>query len=174
MRKVNRPDKDRRDRVKPQPAAPVAEAWIVSQARPLAESLCNAEGLELVHLEYLRERGGRVMRLTIDKPGGVTLEDCAAVNRELGDILDVHLPDIGRYHLEVSSPGPRRRISREADFERFRGHRAKIRTLSPINGQKNFSGVLEGLSAGTVTLNTGQATVAIAIDAISKAYLTDA
>jgi ribosome maturation factor RimP len=146
----------------------------VSQARPLAEALCDAEGLELVHLEYLRERGGRVMRLTIDKPGGVTLEDCAAVSRELGDILDVHLPDIGRYHLEVSSPGPRRRLSREADFERFRGHRAKIRTLSPINGQKNFSGILEGLSAGTVNLNTGQTTVAIAIDAISKAYLTDA
>lgn len=174
MGKVKRPDKNRRDRVKPPPGAPVVETWIVSQAQPLAESLCDAEGLELVHLEYLRERGGRVMRLTIDKPGGVTLEDCAAVNRELGDILDVHLPDIGRYHLEVSSPGPRRRISREADYERFRGHRAKIRTLNPINGQKNFNGVLEGLSAGTVTLNTGQTTVAIAIDAISKAYLTDA
>jgi len=172
--KAKRPDKGRRDHATPLPAAPVAETWIVSQARPLAESLCDAQGLELVHLEYLRERGGRVMRLSIDKPGGVTLEDCAAVSRELGDILDVHLPDIGRYHLEVSSPGPRRRISREADFERFRGHRAKIRTLNPINGQKNFSGVLEGLSAGTVTLNTGQAMVAIAIDAISKAYLTDA
>ena len=174
MGKAKRPDKGRRDHATPLPAAPVTETWVVNQARPLAESLCDAQGLELVHIEYLRERGGRVMRLTIDKPGGVTLEDCAAVSRELGDILDVHLPDIGRYHLEVSSPGPRRRISREADFERFRGHRAKIRTLNPINGQKNFSGVLEGLSAGTVTLNTGQATVAIAIDAISKAYLTDA
>jgi len=172
--KAKRPDKGRRDHATPLPAAPVTETWVVNQARPLAESLCDAQGLELVHIEYLRERGGRVMRLTIDKPGGVTLEDCAAVSRELGDILDVHLPDIGRYHLEVSSPGPRRRISREADFERFRGHRAKIRTLNPINGQKNFSGVLEGLSAGTVTLNTGQAMVAIAIDAISKAYLTDA
>ena len=174
MGKAKRPDKGRRDHATPLPAAPVTETWVVNQARPLAESLCDAQGLELVHIEYLRERGGRVMRLTIDKPGGVTLEDCAAVSRELGDILDVHLPDIGRYHLEVSSPGPRRRISREADFERFRGHRAKIRTLNPINGQKNFSGVLEGLSAGTVTLNTGQAMVAIAIDAISKAYLTDA
>ena len=174
MGKAKRPDKGQRGRVTPAPAAPVTETWIVSQAQPLAESLCDAAGLELVHIEYLRERGGRVMRLTIDKPGGVTLEDCAAVSRELGDVLDVHLPDIGRYHLEVSSPGPQRRISREADFERFRGHRAKIRTLNPINGQKNFSGVLEGLSAGTVTLNTGQAMVAIAIDAISKAYLTDA
>jgi ribosome maturation factor RimP len=167
--KAKRPDEERRASVKPP-----SEKWIVNQARPLAESLCDAAGLEMVHLEYLRDRGGRVMRLAIDKPGGVTLEDCASVSRELGDILDVHLPDIGRYHLEVSSPGPRRRISREADFERFRGHRAKIITLNPINGQKNFSGVLEGMSAGTVTLNTGQTTVAIAIEAISKAYLTDA
>jgi ribosome maturation factor RimP len=172
--KVKRLDEGRRNGVTPQPAVPAVEAWIVSQSRPLAEALCDAEGLELVHLEYLRERGGRVMRLTIDKPGGVTLEDCAAVSRELGDILDVHLPDIGRYHLEVSSPGPRRRLSRETDFERFRGHRAKIRTLNPINGQKNFSGILEGLSAGAVKLNTGQTTIVIAIDAISKAYLTDA
>ena len=174
MGRLKRLDHEHRQRLRPPPVTPAVEKRIVAQAWLLAESLCDTEGLELVHLEYLRERGGRIMRLYIDKPGGVSLEDCAALSRELGDILDVHLPEIGRYHLEVSSPGPRRRISREADFERFRGHRAKIRTLNPINGQKNFNGVLEGLSAGTVTLNTGQTTVAIAIDAISKAYLTDA
>jgi ribosome maturation factor RimP len=157
----------------PPPITPAVEKRIVARAWPLAESLCDTEGLELVHLEYLRERGGRIMRLYIDKPGGVTLEDCAALSRELGDILDAHLPEIGRYHLEVSSPGPNRPLAREKDFERFRGYRAKIRTLSPINGQKNFSGVLEGLSAGTVWLNTGQTTVAIAIHAISKAHLMD-
>jgi len=169
-----RSDSDRRDRTKPQPAPVPVEKWILEQALPLAESLCAAEGIEMVHLEYLRERGGRIMRLTIDKPGGVTLEDCAAVSRELGDILDVHLPEIGRYHLEVSSPGPHRRLSRESDFERFRGHRAKIRTCSPINGQKNFSGVLEGISVDAVHLNTGQTTVAIAIRAILKANLINA
>ena len=173
MGKVKRSDRENRQRLPAQPVTPAVEKRIVAQTWPLAESLCDTEGLELVHLEYLRERGGRIMRLYIDKPGGVTLEDCAALNRELGDILDVHLPDIGRYHLEVSSPGPNRPLAREKDFERFRGYRAKIRTLSPINGQKNFSGVLEGLSAGTVRLNTGQTTVAIAIDAISKAHLMD-
>ena len=86
----------------------------------------------------------------------------------------MHLPEIGRYRLEVSSPGPQRRLSRESDFERFRGHRAKIRTRSPINGQKNFSGVLEGISADSVRLNTGQTTVAIAIGSILKANLIDA
>ena len=174
MSKFKRSDNDRRDRPTPLPAAAPVEKWVVEQARPLAESLCMAEGIEMVHLEYLRERGGRVMRLTIDKPGGVTLEDCAGVSRELGDILDVHLPNIGRYHLEVSSPGPHRRLSRESDFERFRGQPAKIRTCSPINGQKNFSGVLEGISGDSVCLNTGLTTVTIAIRSILKANLIGA
>jgi len=163
----------RRDGTQPQSAVVPVEKWIIEQALPLAESLCASEGIELVHIEYLREHGGRVMRLTIDKPDGVTLDDCAAVSRELGDILDVHMPEIGRYHLEVSSPGPNRRLSRESDFERFRGHRAKIRTSSPINGQKNFSGVLEGVSADAVRLNTGQTTIAIALRSIAKANLAD-
>jgi ribosome maturation factor RimP len=152
---------------------PAVEERIRSQARPLAESLCDSEGLELVQLEYRRERGGRIMRLFVDKPGGVTLEDCAAVSRELGDLLDVHLPDLGPYRLEVSSPGPNRPLAQEADFERFRGQRAKIRTRSPIDGQKNFSGVLEGLSDGKVRMDTGRSTVAIPLDAILKAFLME-
>jgi ribosome maturation factor RimP len=154
-------------------AKPVAEEFVLAQARPLAEGLCAAEGVELIQLQYHRERGGRILRLFIDKPGGVTLEDCAAVSRELGDLLDVHLPDLGPYHLEVSSPGPNRPLARAEDFERFRGQRAKIRTRSAIDGQKNFSGVLEGLSDRTVRMNTGRNTIAIPIDAISKAYLME-
>jgi ribosome maturation factor RimP len=139
----------------------------------LAEALCKSEGLELVRLQYRREHSGRILRLFIDKPEGVTLEDCASVSRELGDLLDVHLPDLGPYHLEVSSPGPNRPLARAEDFERFRGQRAKIRTRSAIDGQKNFSGVLEGLSDRTVRMNTGRNTIAIPIDAISKAYLME-
>ena len=153
--------------------APLAEEFVLAQARPLAEALCNAEGVELIQLQYHRERGGRILRLFIDRPGGVTLEDCASVSRELGDLLDVHLPDLGPYSLEVSSPGPNRPLARAEDFERFRGQRAKIRTRSAINGQKNFSGVLEGLSGRTVRMNTGRETVAIPIDTISKAHLME-
>ena len=153
--------------------APGAEELILARAQPLAEALCNAEGLELVQVQYRRERGGRILRLFIDKAGGVTLEDCASVSRELGDLLDVHLPDLGPYHLEVSSPGPNRPLAREEDFERFRGQRAKIRTRCAISGQKNFSGVLEGLSGRTVRMNTGRSTIAIPIDLISKASLME-
>lgn len=142
-------------------------------ARPVADSLCDDIGLELVHLEYLRDRGGRIMRLYIDKPGGVTLEDCAQVSRELSDLLDVRLPELGPYHLEVSSPGPNRPLSRPADFDRFRGQRVKIRTRAPIDGRRNFSGTLEGMADGAVRVNLGRGTVAIALEAISKAHLTD-
>jgi len=75
--------------------------------------------------------------------------------------------------LEVSSPGPNRPLAREEDFERFRGQRAKIRTRCAISGQKNFSGVLEGLSGRTVRMNTGRSTIAIPIDLISKASLME-
>jgi ribosome maturation factor RimP len=167
------PSDGRSPQMPTQPGTPSVEAHVVSVARPLAESLCDDMGLELVQLEYLRDRGGRIMRLYIDKPGGVTLEDCAAISRELGDVLDVQLPELGTYHLEVSSPGPNRPLARPADFDRFRGRRAKIRTRAPIDGQKNFNGTIEGLSDGAVRLNLGRATIAIAIDAISKAFLTD-
>ncbi len=153
--------------------APVAEEVVLAQARPLAEGLCHAEGVELIQLQYHRERGGRILRLIIDRPGGVTLEDCASISRELGDLLDVHLPDLGPYHLEVSSPGPNRPLERAEDFERFRGQRAKIRTRSAIDGQKNFSGILDGLCGRTIRINTGRSTVAIPIDTISKAHLME-
>lgn len=154
-----------------QPANPVVEKEILARVTPLAEALCDSAGLELVHVEFRREQSGRIMRLYIDKPEGVGLDDCAAINRELGDVLDVHLPDIGPYRLEVSSPGTNRPVSRLDEFERFRGHCAKIRTLSPINGQKNFSGVLGGVSAGAVKLIVGEKTLTIPADIISKANL---
>jgi ribosome maturation factor RimP len=162
-------------RKRPEPRAPTptppGERAVVEQVQALAEALCDTHGHELVHVEFLRDRGGRVLRLFIDTPGGVTLEDCAAVSRELGDVLDVHLPDIGRYHLEVSSPGANRPLSREADFERFKGCPAKIRTLRPIDGQRNFSGILAGISGRAVILAKGPITVAVPIEDILKAQL---
>jgi len=173
---VGRPNKSHDKRTpKPDlpPAAPADEKRVTAEVRSLAEVLCDSEGIELVHVEFLRDRGGRVLRLFIDKPTGVTLEDCATVSRELGDVLDVHLPDIGRYHLEVSSPGPNRPLSRAEDFERFRGHTAKIRTLYPMDGQRHFSGVLAGISGRAVCLVNGQTTVTIPLEDISKAHLVN-
>ena len=121
------------------------EKQIASQVWNAAEPLCLDEGMELVFLEFRREAQGRVLRLYIDKEGGVTLDDCALISRQLSDILDVTIEDIGPYSLEVSSPGVNRPIGRLEDYNRFKGQRVHIKTRQPIDGRKNYRGVLRGL-----------------------------
>lgn len=146
---------------------------IVSEASALAEPLCESQGMELVHVEFQREPGGRVLRLYIDKPDGVKLDDCVSVSRELGDLLDVSLEESGAYNLEVSSPGPERPLGRKADFERFTGSRAKIRITRPMEGQRNFQGMLMGMSGDQVLLQTADRTVMIPYEEISRARLVN-
>jgi ribosome maturation factor RimP len=148
---------------------------VVSQVSALAEPLCEAEGMELVYVEFLREPIGRVLRLYIDKPGGVGLEDCERVSRQLGDILDVELAEVGPYNLEVSSPGLERPLWRPRDYDRFKGHNARIKTREPLDGQQNFQGVLMGIEDGEVTLQergTGKI-LAIALHRIARARLVE-
>ncbi|NDY43345.1 ribosome maturation factor RimP [Dissulfurirhabdus thermomarina] len=129
------------------------EAREISQAvRHLAEPLVRQEGMELVDVQYHGGRGGRLLRLVIDKPGGVTVDDCAEVSRWVGDALDVHDPVPGPYRLEVSSPGINRPLTREADFERFAGEKVLVQLKAPLEGRKTFRGVLEGLSDGAIRL----------------------
>jgi ribosome maturation factor RimP len=146
---------------------------IIEQVEALAEPLCDSEGLELVHVEYQREPGGRILRLYIDRAGGVTLDDCANVSRQLNDMLDVYLDDIGSYSLEVTSPGPERPLSKLQDYERFRGRKAKIRTWQPLNNQKNFTGIISGVAADHIELSSNEKTVVIPFGDISKARLVD-
>lgn len=128
--------------------------------------------MELVHLEMRREPGGLIVRLFIDKEGGVTLDDCAHLSRQLSARLDAEDPIEGRYTLEVSSPGLDRPLSRDRDFERFTGRRVKVTTESPIDGQRNFIGRLEGLSDGTLRLALEDGREArIPRDRISRANL---
>jgi len=96
----------------------------------------------------------RMLRIYIDKPGGVTHEDCANLSREVGTILDVEdvMPG-GSYLLEVSSPGLDRKLSRAQDFERFTGGRVKLTTRNPVNGNRHFEGRLESFHEGRLTLD---------------------
>jgi ribosome maturation factor RimP len=149
------------------------EKKVISQVTALADPLCESEGLELVHVEYQRESRGRILRLYIDRPQKVTIDDCINVSRQLSDLLDVYLDDIGPYNLEVTSPGPERPISKLRDFERFRGHRVKIRTMQPVGGQKNFTGVISDVTAEQINLSSNAETVVIAFDNIYKARLVD-
>ncbi len=146
---------------------------IIARVKDLIEPLCEAEGMELVHLEFQREAVGRILRLYIDSPGGVKLDDCVRVSRQSGDLLDVYLENTGPYSLEVSSPGPSRPLVKKLDFERFKGSRTRIMTAQPIEGQKNFKGVLLGISDGIVKLSIDDKIVAIPYQEITKARLAD-
>lgn len=161
------------------PAQPVSTAAIsdpaevISVVRELAEPICNVEGMDLIHVEYQRETGGRVLRLYVDKPGGITLGDCSAVSSQLGDILDLKLETVDAYTLEVSSPGMDRPVSRLSDFEKFKGELAKIKIARPINGQKNFKGILSGVTDSNILLKTEKESVTIPFQDIIKARLVN-
>ena len=109
-------------------------------------------GMELVHLEFRREGAGLVLRLYIDKEGGVTLDDCARISRLVSSQLDADDPIPNRYTLEVSSPGLDRPLVRDEDYRRFAGHFVRLTTAAPLEGQRRFSGRLVGLSDGSVRL----------------------
>jgi len=114
------------------------------------EPILDQKGMELVDIEYRRERGRWVLRLFIDKEGGITLDDCSDVSGEVGAILDVRDIIPHSYNLEVSSPGLDRPLVRERDFLRHLGERVNIKTRSAIDGRRNFSALLEGFKEGKV------------------------
>ncbi len=135
---------------------------------PLAE----AEGLELVAVEFQRETAGWILRVYLDKAGGITLDDCQRVSHQLGDLLDVEDLIDHAYTLEVSSPGLDRPLVAEADFLRFAGRQVRIQTETPVEGQRRFRGRLLGIAAGAVQLELeGGRQVAIPHAAIEKARL---
>ena len=149
------------------------EQKVVKQIWSLAEPLCQSEGLELVQVEYQRESAGRILRLYVDKPGGIKLDDCVGVSRQMSDILDVNLADVGPYSLEVTSPGSERPLAKKEDFDKFKGNRAKIKTFQPLNRQKNFTGVLLGISGDKVSLQIDEQIITITYTNISKAHLIE-
>ncbi len=128
-------------------------AEIAARFRALAEPILGDLGLELVDAEFRREAHGWVLRLYMDRPGGVTLDDCQRVSEELGVHLDVE-DFIGYpYHLEVSSPGLDRPLTRDQDFVRFAGQEARVSTREALQGRRNFRGRLAGLEDGAVLLD---------------------
>lgn len=143
---------------------------IAEKARNIAEPLCEDLGIEVVDVEYTMERGNWVLRIYIDRPGGVTLDDCARVSRELGTLLDVEDIVPQSYSLEVSSPGLDRPLKREKDFLKAVGKKVRIKTIEPIDGRKNFKVVVDGVEDGTVVVKDASGKVwRIPIDNIEKA-----
>ncbi len=139
----------------------------------LGEPLCAAEMMELVHVECRREPQGRVLRLYIDKPGGVILDDCSRISRQMSDLLDVHVDFEGTYHLEVSSPGIERPVSKPADFERFAGKQIEIWMAPKVAGKKKIKGTLGGIrkTDDVVTVATEEGPIEIPRPQITRARL---
>ena len=142
------------------------------RVQAIAERVTIDHGLELVHAEVAGPENKPIVRIFIDKPNGVTHEDCSEVSFHVGTILDVEDFIHASYTLEVSSPGLERGLYKRADYERFAGRLAKMRTRRPINGQRNFRGRLVGLAGDEVVFeDRTNGRVEVPFDAIAKANL---
>jgi ribosome maturation factor RimP len=134
----------------------------------VVEPAVTGMGYELVDVQA--SNGGRLLRLFIDKPGGVTLDDCAAISRHLTRVLAVEGIDYER--LEVSSPGLDRPLRKEQDFARFAGHKAEVRMRTPDpSGRRKFVGVLRGAGAGEVQMDLDGQVVRLALGDVDRAKL---
>ena len=116
----------------------------------VAAPLVTDEGLDLVDVEYRRESRGWILRLFVDREGGVSLDDLTRVSRQLGDILDANDVIPGSYTLEMSSPGINRRLRRPEHFARYIGGKVRVKLTSPQDGRRVFVGTLESVEESGV------------------------
>ena len=138
----------------------------------IAGQVTADHGLELVHSEVGGPDGKPLIRLFIDKPEGVTHEDCSLVGHHVGTVLDVEDFIHSPYTLEVSSPGLERGLYKRADYERFAGREAKVKTGRAINGQRNFRGTIVGLDSDAVIFeDRTSGRVTIPLESINNANL---
>ena len=145
---------------------------IAERVQELAERVAIDHGLELVHAEVAGPENKPIVRVFIDKPHGVTHDDCSEVSLHLGTILDVEDFIHASYTLEVSSPGLERGLYKRADYERFAGSDAKLKTRQPIDGQRNFRGRLLGVDENDVLIeDRTSGRIRVPFDIITKANL---
>jgi len=156
----------------------------IDKVREIAQRVADSSGLELVDVDLRGGGKARTLRIFIDKPGGVTHDDCSNFSREVGTIFDVEeaVPG-GTYALEVSSPGLDRKLLKASDYERFVGSLVKLKTRSPIAGEHHFEGRLKSFGDGRIELELpppkrkqaaeadSATTVEIELDNVEKANL---
>jgi ribosome maturation factor RimP len=148
---------------------------IAEQARRLLEPIIGREGFELVEVEWGREGASWVLRIFVDRPGGVTIDHCQELSRTIETVLDVEDFIEPAYNLEVSSPGLDRPLRKVSDFERFAGQRAHVKTYGPIDSptgpRKNWTGTLKGFKDGAVEIDVDGTLHRVPHDKIAKANL---
>jgi len=148
---------------------------VEARAQELLEPIVAGEGLELLEVEFFREREGWILRLFIDKPGGrVGLDECSQVSRAVDTVLDVEDIVPHEYNLEVSSPGVNRPLKKPVHFERVKGQKIKVKTFGPIGEppRKNFTGTLTEVAADAIAVDVeGAGNFRISFKDIAKANL---
>jgi ribosome maturation factor RimP len=143
----------------------------VEMIRAMAERVVRSEGLYLVDVELKGGRSNPLLRVYIDKAGGISHSDCQLVSEQLSALLDVEDPFPGSYMLEVSSPGLNRELHKQSDFEHFAGRRARLILREPVDGQSVVEGRLAGWEAGRVLIDADGGKREFELSALSKAKL---
>jgi ribosome maturation factor RimP len=156
----------------------IGQETIAERARRLLEPLLARDGLELVEVEWVRLSGRWTLRVFVDRPGGISLEDCQAASHTVEPVLDVEDFIEPAYDLEVSSPGLDRPLRKSEDFERYAGQRVQVKSFAPVAdtaaGQpprKHWTGILRGFREGAVELDVDGVVHRIPHDRIAKAHL---
>ncbi len=145
---------------------------IAARVEELITPYVAAQGLEVVEVEYHQPGRGRgTLRIFLDKPGGITLDEITRMSRVIGELLDVHDVIGPSYTLEVSSPGLTRELKGDKDFIRFAGRRVRITSRRPIAGRQVHRGILQGLEAGEVLVQVGSELTRLPLEEIAKARL---
>ena len=146
---------------------------IISRIEEIAQRVATSEGIEVVEVEVKGGGKNQFVRISIDKPEGVSHAVCELISQQVGTILDVEdvVPG-GRYTLEVSSPGIERKLLKPQDYQRFQGQKAHISLRDPIEGRRNWDGTLAGIENGMIALETAPGkTVQIPLEGVQKANL---
>ena len=145
---------------------------ISDQIREIVSRIAGSKGLDIIEITYKRESHAMVLRVIVDKAGGVTMDECGQINRELGTKLDEANFIDSHYIIEVASPGLDRTLKERRDFEGNLGKDIHVSTYAPIEGENVFTGKLIGLSEGMIVIESAQGvTTEIPFDKIAKARL---
>ncbi|MBN1276449.1 MAG: ribosome maturation factor RimP [Deltaproteobacteria bacterium] len=144
---------------------------VIQEVTRIIEPILEEMGFELIDIEYLSEQGRWVLRLFLDKEGGITLDDCAKASREIGDLIDIKDVISHEYVLEVSSPGLNRRLKRDKDFLQAIGQKIRVKMAVPVEGRRNFTGYLRDFKEGMLNLETAATLVLLPLKDIERANI---
>jgi len=144
---------------------------VVSKIEQIAERVAASDGIEVVEVELKGGGRNQLLRISIDKPAGVTHADCELVSQQVGTILDVEDLIPGHYTLEVSSPGVERKLLKPKDYIRYQGKKAKVTLREPVDSRRHWEGTLAGFDDGLVSLDVGARTLQFPLDQVERANL---